>query len=129
MKRIGTMATIDEAEARIAALQPFVSQLDLPRTLTLKTYADAIVVTRDALARFKSLVAQVDAARRDLNAAEEQLENCNRRVLQAVEVQFGPESEQYAAAGGNRSKDRKRPVRRPDENETATAGGSPTPAA
>ena len=129
MKRIGTITTIDEAEARIAALRPIESQLDFTRTLSLKSYEDSIHTTRDCLTRFKALVAQLEAARRELNAAEAQLEEFNRRALQAVYLQFGGESEQYAAAGGTRPRGRKRAARQPDEQDTPPAGSAEAPSA
>ncbi len=129
MQRIGTLATLDEADARIAALLPIATQLDLPRTLKLDDYQAAIATTRDCLGRFKSLTAQLEATRRDLNAAEEHLENCNRRVLQAVEIQFGPDSDEYKSAGGTPPRARKRAVRPPNEAEKPPASDSSAPRA
>ncbi|MEI6342544.1 MAG: hypothetical protein WCR07_11330 [Verrucomicrobiota bacterium] len=129
MQRIGTIATLDEADARIAALLPIATQLDLPRTLKMGDYQAAVATTRDCLGRFKSLTAQLEAARRDLNAAEEHLGDYNRRVLQAVEVQFGPDSDEYKAAGGKPPKARKRAVRLPNEPATPPASDSNAPRA
>ena len=129
MQRIGTIATLDEAEARIAALLPIATQLDLPRTLKMGDYQAAVATTRDCLGRFKSITAQLEAARRDLNAAEEHLGACNRRMLQAVEVQFGPHSDEYKIAGGTPPKARKRAARSPNESGTTPANESSVPRA
>ena len=129
MQRLGTLATLDEADARVAVLLPMASQLDLPRTLKLGDYQSAVATTRDCLGRFKSLTVQLEAARRDLNAAEEHLADCNRRVLRAVEVQFGPDSDEYKAAGGTLPKGRKRAVRPANEPGTSPANDSPAPRA
>ena len=129
MQRLGTMATLDEADARIAALLPIATQRHLPRTLKLDDYQAAVATTRDCLGRFKTLTAQLEAARRDLNAAEEHLGDCNRRVLQAVEIQFGPDSAEYKAAGGTPPKARKRAVRPANEPGTTPAIDASAPRA
>jgi len=52
MRRSGTIAMIDEAEARIATLRAIDSQLNLPRTRRLTGYGDAMRAMRDGLNRY-----------------------------------------------------------------------------
>jgi hypothetical protein len=115
MQRTGTLAIPDEADARMTAHLPIVPRLDLPRTLKLGDYHAAVAITRDCLGRLESLMVQQDAARRDLNAAKEHIEDCKRRVLQAAEIQFGPDSEDFKTAGGTPPMPRQRSVREANE--------------
>jgi len=55
--------------------------------------------------------------RNDTDAEEKRLRETNRRVLAAIEAQYGPDSNEYEAADGTRTRDRKTPVR---EQPTAT---------
>jgi len=52
------------------------------------------------------------------NAEESELNDWNRRVLSAVEAQFGPDSSEYEMVGGTRKSERKKPSKK------APVGGS-----
>ena len=45
------------------------------------------------------------------NAEESELNDWNRRVLSAVEAQFGPDSSEYEMVGGTRKSERKKPTK------------------
>jgi hypothetical protein len=57
----------------------------------------------------------------DLESAESDLNEFNRRYLSATEAHYGPDSSEYEMAGGTRKSERKRPTRK--------AGGGSTPPA
>ena len=46
------------------------------------------------------------------NAEESELNDWNRRVLSAVEAQFGPDSSEYEMVGGTRKSERKKPSKK-----------------
>jgi hypothetical protein len=46
------------------------------------------------------------------DAQENLMADWNRRVLSAVEAQFGPDSSEYEMVGGTRKSERKRPTRK-----------------
>jgi len=50
------------------------------------------------------------------------LRDLNRRILSAVEAQYGPDSSEYEQVGGTRQSERKQSTRKP-----AGGGAPPTP--
>ncbi len=68
-------------------------------------------------------MAELDQEQNDLEAAEVALREQNRRVLSAVEAQFGPDSSEYEQVGGTRQSERKRGTKK----AAAGGSGSPTP--
>ena len=64
------------------------------------------------------LAAQMDDSSNRFDAQNDLLSDWNRRVLSAVEAQYGPDSSEYEMVGGTRKSERKRPIRK------GPAGGS-----
>ena len=52
------------------------------------------------------------------NAEESELNDWNRRVLSAVEAQYGPDSSEYEMVGGTRKSERKKGTRKPPTGST-----------
>jgi hypothetical protein len=59
----------------------------------------------------------MDDSSNRFDAQENLMADWNRRVLSAVEAQYGPDSSEYEMVGGTRKSERKRPSRK-------LAGGS-----
>jgi hypothetical protein len=105
----------DEAESRIAALSTIQTRLKFPDSLTMQGYITQATEARALVAQLNSIDANRDATRSLLDKAEQELATTSSRVLKAVLAQFGPDSPEYALAGGTRTSDRKRGTRRPED--------------
>lgn len=127
MKRKRTSYIIHQAETRAAALRLIEGKLEFGKSLSLATFAAKIQLARERVSNLNALVAETDAARHALNDTEAELKELSSRMLKAVLVQFGPNSDEYAMVGGTRTSDRKRPIRRPSEPTSPSPGESPKP--
>ena len=105
----------DEAESRIAALSTIQTRLKFPDSLTMQGYITQATEARALVAQLNSIDANRDATRSLLDKAEQELATTSSRVLKAVLAQFGPDSPEYALAGGTRTSDRRRGMRRPED--------------
>lgn len=105
----------DEAESRIAALSTIQTRLKFPDSLTMQGYITQATEARALVAQLNSIDANRDATRSLLDKAEQELATTSSRVLKAVLAQFGPDSPEYALAGGTRTSDRSRRMRRPED--------------
>ncbi len=119
---------IQQAESRAAALRPIEGRLDFGKSVSLAIFAGKIQTARESLAKFNAAKAETEAARVSLNEAEADLKDINGRILKAVMVQFGANSEEYAMVGGTRTSDRKRPARRANAPEVPNLPNAPKPA-
>jgi hypothetical protein len=64
----------------------------------------------------------MDDSSNRFDAQEELMGDWNRRILSAVEAQYGPDSSEYEMVGGTRKSERKSPRRKPP-----SGGSTPTP--
>jgi len=108
------------ARARLAGLNKINPAANLGPNLTPQAYQavmDDTVAIEDS---HSQLAAQMDDSSNRFDAQNDLLRDWNRRVLSAVEAQFGPDSSEYEMVGGTRKSKRKRPIRK--------GGGSTPPA-
>lgn len=119
----------DEAEARIAALKTIEGKLGFPRNLTMESYIAKATEARVLLAALNASNATTETSRSSFEKTEAELATMSSRVLKAVLAQFGPDSEEYATAGGTRTSARRKAPRLPDEAGPATPSGASTPTA
>jgi len=64
------------------------------------------------------LAAKIDDSSNRFDAQKSLMADWNRRVLSAVEAQYGPDSSEYEMCGGTRKSERKKPSKK---------GGGSTP--
>ncbi|MEI6343525.1 MAG: hypothetical protein WCR07_16340 [Verrucomicrobiota bacterium] len=114
MNRKRTSDIIQQADARAAALRPIEDKLDFGKSLSLAIFVAKIQVARDRVNALNTVLAEAEAARLALDDAEAEVKDLHGRILKAVLVQFGPDSDEYAMIGGTRTSARKRPTRRPE---------------
>ena len=108
-----TSASAKFAETRIAALASIDENLDLGNGMTLAAYA-AKKSTVDTLNEgYNTDLSVLDGKLNDLKGAETELDDLSGRMLAAVGVKYGKNSSEYEKAGGTRTSERKRPVRKP----------------
>lgn len=110
--------TLALAAKRIAGMQSIGTDLDLGNGMTLETYIAAQTDTQKKLDAYNTKLADSDAAQNVFLLAETNLSDLNQRMLAAVKVKFGADSDEYEKAGGTRRSERKRFVRKPAEPAT-----------
>ena len=113
---------------RIAALSTIAPRLKFPDNLTMQGYITAAADARVLIARWNAIDANRETVRSALNRKEAELAVLSSHVLKAVRAQFGPDSGEYATAGGTRTSARRRPTRRtgtPSKPEPATQPTAP----
>jgi hypothetical protein len=113
---------LDVARQRLAGLKSITPAPDLGPTITVPGFQTLVSAFTSRLDGYNQKVAELDEEQNGVDADELVIRDWNKRVLSAVEAQFGPDSSEYEAVGGTRQSERKRPVRKPKGG-----GGSSTP--
>ncbi len=106
-----------KADTRLANCQSIDPTLDLGNSLTNKTLETALTNSRTELDKYNGLLADADAQLNVFNATEKILKDVNERMLEAVGVKFGKDSDEYEKAGGVRKSERKKAVRKPKDDK------------
>ena len=119
---------LDTARQRLAGLKAITPAPNLGPALSLATYEQEITSFNTDLDGYNQDLAALDEKQNRLEASEVSLRDKNKRILSAVEAQFGADSSEYEQAGGTRQSERKRPTGRPSTPKTPpTSGTPPTP--
>jgi hypothetical protein len=103
--------SIVRAETRAAGLASIDPKLDLGNDLTLASYRQLITDSKAALDDYNGKLSEVDSALNAVESKEGELDVLSARMLAAVGVKFGKDSDEYEQAGGTRSSERKTPHR------------------
>jgi hypothetical protein len=98
---------IGQAQQRLIALSSIDPALDLGNGLTITACQAEIDAVRAKLDAYNVLLSEVDAAYNVFQAAEKDLRDLHERMLEAVGVKFGKDSNEYEKAGGVRKSERK----------------------
>ena len=115
-------SVLDVARQRLAGLKAITPAPDLGPALTLTGYEQELTAFSTSLDGYNEKLAALDELQNSVEAAEASLRDKNKRILSAVEAQFGPDSSEYEQAGGTRQSDRRRPTGRPSTKGTGTSG-------
>lgn len=103
---------LEAARLRLAGLKSIMPAPDFGPGLTIAGYEADINSFNTTLNNYNEQVAALDDLQNQLQAEELALRDKNKRVLSAVEAQYGPDSSQYEQAGGTRQSERKRYTRK-----------------
>lgn len=106
-------SVLDTARQRLAGLKAITPAPNLGPALTLTAYEGEVTAFSAALDNYNQQLAAIDELQNSLDGNEASLRDKNKRILSAVEAQYGPDSSEYEQAGGTRQSDRKRPTGRP----------------
>ena len=109
-------AVLEAARQRLAGIKSISPIPVLGPNLNLDNYEQDILNLTENLNKYNETVTLLDTMGNNLDAEEKRLRETSRRVLAAIEAQFGPDSNQYEAAGGTRISDRKTPTSKPPTN-------------
>jgi hypothetical protein len=114
-RRISAASAV--ARQRLAGLNKITPAPNLGPNISVAAYQGVFNDTAALEESHNQLAAQMDDSSNRFDAQENLMADWNRRVLSAVEAQFGPDSSEYEMVGGTRRSERKRPSRK-------TGGGS-----
>jgi uncharacterized membrane protein YgcG len=117
-----TSAVVDTASKRLSGLKG-IGEPNLGPTLTVTMYEAKIDAVVALLNAYNQKIAELDQMQNDLQAAEAELNDLNRRFLSAGEAQFGPDSNEYEMLGGTRKSERKKPTKKGSGGSGGTSGG------
>lgn len=104
--------------AAMAAIDP---KLDLGNGLTLDAYNGAIQTQEKAVDAYNTDLAGLDVRLTNLKANDKALARLSARMLKGVSTKFTEESDEYEKAGGKRTSERKRPMRKTAASAAAKA--------
>lgn len=107
-----TSPALATARARLAGLNKIIPAPNLGPNLTVPGYQTVIDETAAIEESHSQLAAQMDDSSNRFDAQDALLGDWNRRILSAVEAQYGPDSSEYEMVGGTRKSERKKPTRR-----------------
>ena len=110
-RRKRTSDSIARAETRAAGLNSIDPKLDLGNGLTLDGYRKTIADAKSALEKYNTALSELDSLQNAVQSSEVDLDELSARMLAAVGVKFGKDSDEYEQAGGTRSSERKSPQR------------------
>ncbi|MGF1500064.1 MAG: hypothetical protein ACFB8W_25025 [Elainellaceae cyanobacterium] len=89
--------------------------LDLGNGMTLEAYRSKVQEMREKLNGYNRLLSTVDQNYNDLLEAERELSQWSERMLGAVAVKYGRNSNEYEMSGGVRRIERRRPSKADSE--------------
>src|SRR2546423_10913054 len=111
--------SLEPARQRLNGLNSITPTPNLGPPLTPASFEAAVTGFTTRLNTYNEHVAALDDEQNQLEDSEREVRDLNRRILSAVEAQYGPDSSEYEQAGGNPQSERKQPKRKP------TGGGAP----
>ena len=106
-----TSPKVEEAQLRAASLEAIDPALDLGNGLTLAAFRTEITAAQALLDAYNTKLAEADAALNTLQAKEKALKTLTSRMLAAVGVKYGKDSNEYEQAGGTRTSEIRRTPR------------------
>ena len=116
-----TSAVLNTARERLSGLKSIKPEADLGPQLSIPIYEGKINAFAGKLDTYNQALAALDDLLNDLESAETELNEWNRRYLSATEAHYGPDSSEYEMVGGTRKSERKRPKRKGGSGNTPPA--------
>jgi hypothetical protein len=107
-----TSNVLEVARQRLAGLKAINPAPNLGPNLTATIYEATIDSVDTRLNSYNQKLADIDQDQNDLQAAEAELNELNRRILSGGEAQYGPDSSEYEMLGGTRTSDHQTPTRK-----------------
>jgi hypothetical protein len=115
LKRSSTV--LETARQRLSGLKTITPKPDFGPALDLDQYEREIEALGALLEEYNDTLSRLDRLNNDLDGGEAQLREKTRRMLAATEAHYGPNSNEYEAAGGTRTSDRKtKTKKKPDDD-------------
>ena len=112
VRRKRNSTTLETARQRLAGLKSINPKPNFGPTLDLDQYEQEINDYSAKLDKYNETLTLLDNLQNDLEPAETNLREKNKRMLAATGALYGPNSNEYETAGGTRSSERKRPTKK-----------------
>lgn len=123
-----TSQVLEAGRQRLAGLKSISPPPTFGPNITLNGFEATISAFDQKLKSYNEAVAALDDLQNGVEADEDNLREMNKRILSAVEAQYGPDSSEYEQAGGTRVSERKKPTpKAPSGPPPATAALSMAP--
>lgn len=104
---------LGKGQLRLDGLTAIDAALDLGEGASVAAGTALLTVANKALSTYNQALKLADDALNELVRQEKLVADWSARALNGVKFKFGPDSSQYEQAGGVRSSERKKPVRKP----------------
>lgn len=104
---------MNEAEQKIAGMKSIDPVFDAGNGVTLAAGGTVLDEARVALEDYNMSLAAVDEKLNIFQNKDRAVRAFNKKVLPAVGLKYGTDSDEYEMAGGIRESERKKPVRKP----------------
>jgi hypothetical protein len=112
MRKKRNSIVLEKAEQRASAMNSIQLKLDLGNGFTLESYWSSITDLREKQQRYNALLSTVDQLYSQIQDDERALGEMSEHMLSGVKAKFGRDSHEYEMAGGVRSSERKRQLRK-----------------
>lgn len=106
-----------DAEIKIAGMKSIKVDLDLENGVSVAEGEELLAENRKAIQEYNTLLAAADEKLNVITANDKLLRAFNKKVLPAVGLKYGTDSNEYEKVGGIRESERKKPVRKVKPNE------------
>lgn len=106
------IAAAQTRSAGLKAIQPD-GKLDLGNGVTHEAFEAEIADANQALTDYNAALSVADKFGNILEAKEKKLNQASSKVLTAVGLKYGKDSDPYEQAGGTRESERKHPAHKP----------------
>jgi hypothetical protein len=103
---------------RLSGMKSIDPNLDLGNGLSVSAVETRKLELEGKLAAYNEHLSNLDADLNDVKSLEKDINQLNRRILQAVGSAYGYDSNAYEMIGGVRNSDRKKPTRKTNEPES-----------
>lgn len=120
-RRKRSSQVVDLALKRLAGLKSINPNLDLGHGLTVAAYSKQLTATVGAIDNYNVMLSKIDDALNHIVDLENELNELNVRMLDAVAAAYGLDSSEYEMVGGTRTSDRKKPRKGNDESSSSDA--------
>ncbi len=107
-----TSSSVAFAENRINSLASIDAALDLGNNLTLAAYEAKKEAVKEKNDTYNTQLSELDGLLNKTESEEDELDELSTRMLAAVGVKYGKDSDEYEKAGGTKTSDRKLTPRR-----------------
>ncbi len=104
---------LDKGRLRLDGLTAIDAKLDLGEGASVAAGTTLLATANKALSTYNQALKVADDALNELVRQEKLVDAWATRALNGVKFKFGSDSSQYEQAGGVRSSERKKPVRKP----------------
>lgn len=113
-----TSTILEAARQRLAGLRSITPTPDFGPGITFASYERDVNALGTRFESYNEKLSGMDDEQNQLDDAEDDIREQNRRILSAVEAHYGPDSSEYEQVGGTRTSDRKRSGRKGEAPST-----------